>query len=115
MGGADEVDAYDDEDPPIGELVSRLIDEGKAYGRAEIGLVRAHAEVAVDRVKRPTISVGIALAFALAGVIALIMTLVLSLAALLGPLAGGLIATLAAFAIAGLFVWLALRHWNAKS
>ena len=113
MSGADEFDH--DDDPPIGELVSRLIDEGKAYGRAEIGLVRAHAEVAVDRVKRPAISVGIAAAFALAGVIALIMTLVLSLSALLGPLIGGLIATVAAFAIAGLFVWLALRQWKAKS
>ena len=114
MNGADEV-AYYEEDPPIGELVSRLIDEGKAYGRAEIGLVRAHAEVAVDRVKRPAILVGVALSFALAGVIALIMTLVLTLSALLGPLIGGLIATLAAFAIAGLFVWLALRQWNATS
>ena len=113
MSGADE-DAFD-EDPPVGELVSRLIDEGKAYGRAEIGLVRAHATVAVDRVKRPAISIGIALAFAFAGVIALVMTLVLSLAALLGPLAGGLIATLATFAIGGLFVWLALRQWKAKA
>lgn len=111
MSGADE-HAYDEE-PPIGELVSRLIDEGKAYGRAEIGLVRAHAEVAVDRVKRPAISVALAIAFAFAGVIALVMTMVLSLASLLGPLAGGLIATLATFAISGLFVWLALRQWKA--
>ena len=43
------------------------------------------------------------------------MTLVLSLAAVLGPLAGGLIATLATFAIGGLFVWLALRQWRAKA
>lgn len=113
MSGADEFDQ--DDDPPIGELVSRLIDEGKAYGRAEIGLVRARAKVAVDRVKRPAISVGIAVAFALAGVISLILTLVLTLASVLGPLAGGLIATLAAFAMAGLFGSLALRQWKAKS
>lgn len=111
MAGADDFE----EEKPIGELVSRLIDEGKAYGRAELGLVRAHAEVAVNRVKRPAISIGVAVAFALAGVIALVMTLVLSLAALLGPLVGGLLATLAAFAIAGLFGWLALRQWRAKS
>lgn len=110
MAGADDVE----EEKPIGELVSRLIDEGKAYGRAELELVRAHAEVAVERVKRPAISIGVAVAFALAGVIALVMTLVLSLASLLGPLAGGLLATLAAFAIAGLFGWLALRQWQAK-
>ena len=110
MAGADEVD----EEKPIGELVSRLIDEGKAYGRAELGLVRAHAEVAVDRVKRPAISVGVALAFAMAGVIALVMTLVLSLASLLGPLAGGLLATLTAFIIAGLFAWIARRQWTTK-
>ena len=110
MAGADEVE----EEKPIGELVSRLIDEGKAYGRAELGLVRAHAEVAVDRVKRPAISVGVALSFALAGVIALVMTLVLSLASLLGPLAGGLLATLTAFIIAGLFAWIARRQWKAK-
>ena len=110
MAGADEVE----EEKPIGELVSRLIDEGKAYGRAELGLVRAHAEVAVDRVKRPAISLGVAVAFAIAGVIALIMTLVFALASLLGPLAGGLLATLAAFAISGLFAWIAQRQWTAK-
>lgn len=110
MAGADEVE----EEKPIGELVSRLIDEGKAYGRAELGLVRAHAEVAVDRVKRPAISLGVAVAFAIAGVIALIMTLVFALASLLGPLAGGLLATLAAFVISGLFAWIAQRQWTAK-
>jgi hypothetical protein len=34
----------DEEEKPIGELVGRLIDEGKAYARAEFDLAIATAE-----------------------------------------------------------------------
>ena len=38
-GGEDEAD-----ERPIGELFGQLIDEGKAYAKAELGLARASAE-----------------------------------------------------------------------
>jgi hypothetical protein len=42
-GGDDEVD-----EKPIGELFGQLIDEGKAYAKAELGLAKATAEAKAD-------------------------------------------------------------------
>jgi hypothetical protein len=99
-GGEDEV-----EEKPIGELFGQLIDEGKAYARAELGLARASAEAKADAAKKPAMLGAAALLFLIAGVIVLCMTLALALATLVGPLAGGLIATLISFGIAyGLFL-----------
>ena len=102
----------DDEEVPVGELFGRLIDEGKAYARAEGQLARARVEVEIGRVKRPAILGAIALALAFAGVIAFILTLVLWLGSLLGWLGGGLVATVLAFAAAGLLAVLAKRSWE---
>ena len=100
-GGEDEV-----EDRPIGELFGQLIDEGKAYARAELGLAKATAEAKAEAAKKPILLGVASLLFLLAGVIVLCMTMALALATLVGPLAGGLIATLITFAIAyGLFLW----------
>ena len=89
------------EEAPIGELVGRLIDEGKGFARAEVGLVRAQAEAKLDLFKLPALLFAAALLFAVAGVVVLCMTIALALATLIGPLAGGLLATLIAFGIAG--------------
>ena len=99
-GGNDEV-----EERPIGELFGQLIDEGKAYAKAELGLAKATAEAKADAAKKPLLLAGAALLFLIAGVVVLCMTLALALATLVGPLAGGLIATLASFAVAA---WLGL-------
>lgn len=91
---------------PIGELFGQLIDEGKAYARAELGLARAAAEAKADAARKPALLGAAALLFLVAGVIVLCMTLALTLATLIGPLAGGLLASLVAFAVAyGLFSW----------
>ncbi len=95
-GGENEV-----EEPPIGELFGQLIDEGKAYAKAELGLAKATAEAKADAAKKPTLLAGAALLFLMAGVVVLCMTLALALATLVGPLAGGLIAAAITFAIAG--------------
>lgn len=100
-GGDDEV-----EERPIGELFGKLIDEGKAYAKAELGLVKATAEAKADAAKMPVLLAAAALLFLIAGVVVLCMTLALALATLVGPLAGGLIATLVTFGIAvGLGLW----------
>ena len=78
-----------------------LIDEGKAYARAELGLAKATAEAKADAAKKPALLAAAALLFLIAGVVVLCMTLALALATLVGPLAGGLIAALVTFAIAG--------------
>src|SRR5512139_1648565 len=95
-GGDDQVD-----ERPIGELFGQLIDEGKAYAKAELGLARATAEAKADAARKPALLAGAALLFLIAGVVVLCMTLALALATLIGPLAGGLIAALVTFAIAG--------------
>jgi hypothetical protein len=100
-GGDDELD-----EKPIGELFGDLIDQGKAYARAELGLAKATAEAKADAAKKPAVLGAAALLFLIAGVVVLCMTLALALATLVGPLAGGVIASLITFAIAyGLFLW----------
>ena len=100
-GGDEEV-----EERPIGELFGRLIDEGKAYAKAELGLAKATAEAKANEAKKPALLGAGALLFLIAGVVVLCMTMALALATLVGPLAGGLIAALVTFAIAaGLGFW----------
>lgn len=100
-GGDEEV-----EEKPIGELFGKLIDDGKAYARAEIGLAKATAEAKANAARKPALLGAAALLFLIAGVVVLCMTLALALATLVGPLAGGLIASLVTFGIAaGLGLW----------
>jgi hypothetical protein len=101
------------DESPIGDLFGRLIDDGKAYARAEVDLVRARAEGQLDRAKLPLILGGAAVAFGFASVIALVLTLVLTLAGLLGPLGGGLLGTLIAILVAGGLGLAALKTWQA--
>jgi hypothetical protein len=100
----------DEEEKPIGELFGQLIDEGKAYAKAELGLAKASAEAKAEAAKKPALLGAAALLFLQAGVVVLCMTLGLALATLIGPLAGGLIAALVTLGIAyGLYL-LAVRE-----
>ena len=108
MAGA----GIDQDEQPIGELFGRLIDDGKAYARAEVDLVRARALAQADRARLPAILGGGAIAFGFAGVLALVLTLVLSLASLIGPLGGGLLATAITMLIAGGLGMAAVNRWK---
>lgn len=100
-GGDDEID-----EKPIGELFGQLIDEGKAYARAELGLAKATAEAKAEAAKKPALLAATSLLFLFAGVVVLCITLAVGLSIFVGPLAGTFIATLIAFGIAyGLFIW----------
>jgi hypothetical protein len=90
-GGEDEV-----EEKPIGELFGQLIDEGKAYARAELGLAKASAEAKADAIKWPVVLLLSSLLFAQAAVTVAAVTIALALATLIGPLAGGVVAILLA-------------------
>jgi hypothetical protein len=93
------------EEKPIGELFEQLIDEGKAYAKAELGLVKATAEAKAKGAKKPALLGAAAGLFLVAGVVVLCMTLALALATLIGPMAGGLIAAAITFGIAyGLYL-----------
>ncbi len=101
--------SLEQDEPPIGELVSRLIDQGKGYARAEIGLVKAIATDKIDGFKLPALLFAGSLLFVIAGVVTLCITIALALATLIGPLAGGLVATVLAFAVAGLLAFVAIK------
>jgi sorbitol-specific phosphotransferase system component IIBC len=90
---------------PVGELVHQLIEEGKAYARAEIGLVQAIAGAKARALVLPAIFFGVAFICALAAVTALAVGVVLALARFIGPLAGGFIGLLLFAAIAGGLGW----------
>ena len=104
-GGGDEED-----EKPIGELFGQLIDEGKAYAKAELRLVKAEVEAKAEGARKPAVLGAAALLFLIAGVVVLCMTLALALATLVGPLAGGSIAALVTFGIAYLLYLLAQRE-----
>lgn len=90
---------------PVGELVHELIEDGKAYARAEIGLVKAIATSKGKALALPAALFGAALLFALAAVTALAVGVVIALETFIGPLAGGFVGMLIFFGIAGGLGW----------
>lgn len=90
---------------PVGELVHELIEEGKAYARAEIGVAKAIATAKSKALALPAAMFGAAFLCALAAVTALAVGVVLALQSFIGPLAAGFVGALIFGAIAGLLGW----------
>lgn len=90
---------------PVGELVHELIEDGKAYARAEIDLYKT---IAAAKGKALALPVGLFVAAFLVGMAALTalaVGVVMALTTLIGPLAGGFVGMLIFVAIAGLLGW----------
>lgn len=98
---------------PIGELVSDLIDHGKDYARAEIGLARAIAAAKARGLVVPAVLFGLAFVLALAGVTALAVGVVAALARYFGPLGAGIVGLLLFAALAGAAGWYGARRLQA--
>ena len=98
-----------DNERPIGELVHELIEDGKAYARAEVGVVRAIAAAKANALKLPAILFGAAFVLLLAAITALAYGVAAGLATLIGPLAGGFVAFLLFGAVAGVLIWVGVR------
>ena len=98
-----------DNDRPIGELVHELIEDGKAYARAELGVVKAIAAAKVNGFKLPAILFGAAFVLLLGAVVALAYGVAAGLATLIGPLAGGIVAFLLFAAVAGALIWIGVN------
>ncbi len=90
---------------PVGELVHEIIEEGKAYARAEFSLAKAIANAKARALIVPAILFGVAFIVALAAVTALSVGVVMALARFIGPLAAGIIGMLIFAAIAGGLGW----------
>ena len=90
---------------PVGELVHELIEDGKAYARAEIGLAKAIAAAKGKALALPAGLFGAAFILALAAVTALAVGVVMALARFIGPLAAGFVGMLIFTAMAGGCSW----------
>ena len=92
--------AGDPSEESIGDLFGRLVDDGRAYARAEVELYRQVALHRAGRARTGLIALAAGAVLLLSSLTALIFGLVLGLAALIGPLLAGL-AIAAALALAG--------------
>lgn len=90
---------------PVGELVHELIEQGKAYARAEIALAKAIAASKGKALALPAALFAVALICLLAAVTALAVGVVLALAVVIGSLAAGVAGMLIFTAIAGGLGW----------
>jgi len=90
---------------PVGELVHELIEDGKAYARAELNLAKAIAAAKGKALVVPSAMFGAAFILALAAVVALAVGVVLALRSFIGPLAAGFVGMLIFAALAGLAGW----------
>ena len=95
---------------PIGDLVAELIDEGKAYARAEFDLAKAIATAKARAMALPAALFGVAFICALAAIIALAVGLVLAMARLVGPLLAGVAGLVLFAALAGALGWYGARR-----
>jgi hypothetical protein len=93
------------EERPVGDLVHQLVEEGKAYALAEIGLVKAIAGAKAKALALPAVLFGVAFIVALAAITALAVGVVLALAKFLGPLLAGIAGLVIFAAIAGGLAW----------
>ena len=94
-------------DESIGELFTRLVDDAKLYGRAELDYYRTLARERLRAGRSSLWMGGVALALGNAAGIALVVGMVLTLSPLVGPGLATLIVVVVALALAGLMGWLA--------
>ena len=91
---------YEPRDESIGELFTRLVEDGRAYARAELDLVKQIARHRAAKAKTGAILVGAGVTLLLCALTALVLALVLGLATLIGPFGAGMVVFLV-LAIAG--------------
>jgi len=91
---------YEPRDESIGELFNRLVEDGRAYARAELDLVKQIARHRAAKAKTGAILVGAGVTLLLCSLTALVLALVLGLATLIGPFGAGMVVFLV-LAVAG--------------
>jgi hypothetical protein len=98
------------EERPVGELVHQLVEDGKAYAQAELGLVKAIAAQKAGVLALPVALFVVAFVLVQAGVNALAVGVLLAIEPALGPLLSGLLAFLIFGAVAGGLAWWAIKR-----
>ena len=96
----------DEDERPVGEIVQQLVDEGKAYAKAEIALARAIAEAKARAAAIPAAYLGAAFLVAQAAILMLAFAVLSALFTWIGPVAASLVT---AFLFGGLAYFLAVQ------
>jgi Putative Actinobacterial Holin-X, holin superfamily III len=99
------VDPSPQEERPVGELVHELIENGKSYARAEVGLYKAIAAAKGKALAVPAVLFVTALLVGMSAINALAVGVVIALETFIGPLAAGFVGMLIFAAVAGLLGW----------
>ena len=94
---------------PVGELVHQLVEQGKAYAQAEIGVAKAIAASKAQAFEVPAILLATAFLLVQAAFCVLGVALFLALLPLMGPLLAGLAAFLIFAGLAGGLAYLAIK------
>ena len=95
---------------PVGELVHELIEDGKAYARAELGVAKAIAAAKAKALALPAGLFGAAFVLAQAAITALAVGVFAALYWVFGPIGAGLVAFLLFSAVAGGLAWYAVQR-----
>jgi hypothetical protein len=95
---------------PVGELVHQLIEDGKAYARAEAEVAKAIATAKGKALALPAALLGAALLVAQAAVTVLAVAVFGALQWAIGTILAGLAAFLIFAAIAGGLAWYAVKR-----
>ena len=98
-----------DGERPVGELVHRLVEDGKAYARAELAWAKAFASSKASALGFPAALLGAAFLFIQAAVTVIAVATFLALLPLVGPFFAGLLAFLIFAGIAGGVGWFAVQ------
>jgi hypothetical protein len=97
-------------DKSFGDLAGQLVDDAKAYARAEIDLAKAIAADKSRSLKVAAILFAAALLAAIAAVTALAVALFVALSLVMNVVLAGLLTFILVGAIAGGLGWLAVRR-----
>jgi hypothetical protein len=97
------------EEKPVGELVHQLVEDGKAYARAEVDLVKAIASAKAGAMAIPAALLAVGLLFVLAGFGVLATGVFFALEPLVGPLLAGLLTFLIFAAIGAALGWAGIQ------
>ena len=96
-------------DRSFGDLAGDLVDNAKAYARAEVDYAKAVATEKLKSLRVAAALLVVALFVAMGALNTLCIGIYVALARFLGPLAGGIAAFVLIGAIAGLLAWLGAR------
>lgn len=98
------------EETPVGDLVHELVEDGKAYARAELDVAKAIAAAKASALKLPAILFAAAILLGIAAITALSVGVAMALATLVGPLAGGILAFLLFAGIGSGLAWYGVKR-----